>query len=122
MIGLVHAQAEIGAGGEAENRPHVGLVGGQRIGAIGVRLVTRDVVVGQSVKLVARGGDMQRAIRDVAIEVEGEVGDLVLKVVNLFARGIVLVDAGKAVFEQRVLKIVARSRIVPGSGMAASAR
>ena len=54
LVGPVHAQAERGIAGEAVHRPEIGLIRCQGVGAVGVRLVARYVVVGQTGKFIAR--------------------------------------------------------------------
>ena len=114
VVGQVHSAAQIGVGGEGETGRTSGCVGGEGVGAVGGRLVEGDVVGGQAVELVVGGGNLERAVGDVAAEGERERGDLVLEGADFGSRGVVFVDAGEPVLEERALEVVAGGRIVGG--------
>ena len=44
VVGQKHSAAQIGAVGKGHYRLHIGLLGGERVGAVGGRLVEGDVV------------------------------------------------------------------------------
>ncbi len=116
IVGQEHAAAKIGALGEGEHRQYVGLLGGESVGSIGSGLVKIDVVGGQAIELGLRGCHLQRAVSNIASELECEVSDLVVEHTDLGPRGIVLVHADEPILEQRVLKIVAGGWVVGGQG------
>ncbi len=108
VVGDEHALAQRGRGGEGHDGLHVGRVGGDGDFAFGVGGVARDVVGGEAFELVWGGLDGFAALLNVAAELEGSQGGLLVKGLELIPRFLVTVDAGEAVAEEGALDVVLR--------------
>ena len=114
VVGEKHALAQRGIGGKGHDRLHVRRIGGERHASLGVGRMASEIIGGQAFQFDGVRSMVFAPSWILRLKSSEMPRGFFMQRLQAIARGLVLVDAGQPIAEQRALDVVLGRRIGAG--------